>query len=76
MTDTGTVPDYDDRWAIVRDGESGTDTMYLSDDQEWGPIDTAMRFATRDDATNGAQTLCPPFMPGHAEELDVPPRRT
>ena len=60
----------------MRDGESGTDTKYFSDDQEWGPIDTAMRFATHDDASNGAQTLCPPFMPGHAEELDDRSRRT
>jgi hypothetical protein len=30
-----------------------------------------MVFDTEEDAINGAETLCPAFMPGHAERVDV-----
>ena len=70
MTENRDPNENDERWTIVRDGtEHGTDVKYLSHDQEWGDIDTAMIFDTEAEATNGAETLCPAFMPGHAAAI-------
>lgn len=61
---TGTRTDQ--RWAIARDGEDVDQALaFLSEDQEWGPLDIAMLFSSEAEAANGAETLCPPFMPGH-----------
>jgi hypothetical protein len=58
------------RWVIVRDGtEHGPDVKFLNEDQEWGGIETAMTFDSEAEALNGAETLCPAFMPGHAESF-------
>ena len=58
------------QWAIVCDGtEHGPEVKYLSESQEWGTFETAMCFATEREAVNGAETLCPPFTPGHAQEV-------
>ena len=71
MTSTD-EPRTDEKWAIAQDdAESSPDVRFLSEDQEWGPIDRAMVFDTEDDAINGAETLCPAFMPGHAERVEV-----
>ena len=69
MTSNHEPGENDQRWAIVRDGTEHTpDVKYLSTDQEWGTIETAM-FDSEDDASNGAETLCPAFMSGHAEPV-------
>ena len=66
MTDTETGQ----RWAIARDGaELHRGLEFLSEDQEWGPLESAMLFSSEADASNGAETLCPPFMPGHPEPV-------
>ncbi len=66
MTDSQT----DQRWAIIRDGaELHSGLEFLSEDQEWGPIEGAMVFSTEAEAANGAETLCPPFMPGHPQAV-------
>ena len=65
MTDTPT-----DRWAIGRDGEGFEESLaFLSEDQEWGPLEIAMLFSSEADAAHGAETLCPPFMPGHPQPV-------
>ena len=70
MTDNAHTTETDQAWAIVRDGtEFAADVKFLSEDQEWGPLDTAMTFASEAEANNGAETLCPAFMPGHAEAV-------
>ena len=72
MTDNDETITGDKQWAIVCDGtEMGPDVKFLSESQEWGTIETAMLFASEDEAVNGAETLCPPFTPGHAESLTV-----
>ena len=72
MTSTDEARSLDSRWAIAQDdADSSPDVRFLSEDQKWGPIDTAMVFDTEDDAVNGAETLCPAFMPGHAERVEV-----
>jgi hypothetical protein len=66
MTDT----DTDRQWVIARDGaELHEGLEYLSEDQEWGPLDIAMIFSSEIEASNGAETLCPPFMPGHPQPV-------
>jgi hypothetical protein len=66
MTNTQT----DQQWVIARDGEGVEQGLaYLSEDQEWGPLDIAMLFSSEEDAANGAETLCPPFMPGHPQAV-------
>jgi hypothetical protein len=68
MTDI--QPNDDRRWAIVRDGtEYGEDVKFLTESQEWGSLESAMLFSSENEAVNGAETLCPPFMPGHAEPV-------
>jgi hypothetical protein len=63
--------DDDSYWAIVCDGtEDGPDVKFLSVTQEWSTIETAMLFATEQEAVNGAETLCPPFTVGHAQAVD------
>ena len=65
---TGTQTDQ--RWAIARDGEDVDQALaFLSEDQEWGPLDIAMLFSSEAEAANGAETLCPPFMPGHPQPV-------
>lgn len=65
-----TDPHAHTQWVIVRDdADADSDEQFLSNDQQWGAIDSAMRFDTEADATNGAVTLCPPFMPGHAQPV-------
>ena len=72
MTDTDTTRSGDHKWAIAQDRtDAERDVRFLSADQEWGPIETAMVFETEDEAVNGAETLCPAFMPGHAEAIEV-----
>ena len=72
MTSTDAASTIDERWAIAQDdAESSPHVRFLSEDQEWGPIDKAMVFDTEEDAVNGAETLCPAFMPGHAERVEV-----
>ena len=72
MTSTDDPGTIDERWAIAQDdAESSPDVRFLSEDQEWGPLQRAMVFDTEADAINGAETLCPAFMPGHAERVDV-----
>ena len=67
MTDIGHDAPVGD-WVIARDGDDvPPELKYLSDEQAWAPLDDAMRFASEDEAINGAETLCPAFMPGHAE---------
>lgn len=66
--ETGTHTDQ--RWAIERDGEDVDQALaYLTEDQEWGPLEIAMLFSSEAEAANGAETLCPPFMPGHARPV-------
>jgi hypothetical protein len=71
MTDTDEAGKHV-RWVIVRDGtEHGPAAKFLNEDQEWGGIETAMNFDSEAEAVNGAETLCPAFMPGHAESVSI-----